>query len=74
MRWARRTARDIVIWAAFTCGIVALVFGQTIIGGVLLAFSIWQFVLAAKRGSGLFIDPRDVDQRRADRPGPNPPG
>jgi hypothetical protein len=61
---ARRTARDIVIWVALTCGIVALVLGQGIIGGILLAFAVWQLVLVARRGGGLF-----VDQREADRPG-----
>ncbi|MDD7967272.1 hypothetical protein [Actinomycetospora lemnae] len=64
MKAARRTARDVVIWAGFTAGIVALVLGQTIIGLVLLAFAVWQFTLAARRGGGLF-----VDQRPADRPG-----
>lgn len=64
MRRARRTARDFVIWAAATSGIVALVLGQGIIGAVLLAFALWQLVLVARRGGGLF-----VDQRAADRPG-----
>ena len=61
---ARRTARDTVIWIAATAGIVALVLGASIIGAVLLAFALWQLVLVARRGGGLF-----VDQRRADRPG-----
>lgn len=64
MKAARRTARDIVIWLALTSGIVALVLGWTIIGLVVLAFAIWQLVLVARRGGGLF-----VDQRAADRPG-----
>jgi hypothetical protein len=61
---ARRTARDLVIWATLTGGLVALVLGQGIIGLVLLAFSVWQLVLVARRNGGLF-----VDQRAADRPG-----
>ena len=61
---ARRTARDTVIWLAATAGIVALVLGASIIGAVLLAFALWQLVLVARRGGGLF-----VDQRRADRAG-----
>lgn len=64
MKAARRAARDIVIWLALTSGIVALVLGWTIIGLVVLAFAIWQLVLVARRGGGLF-----VDQRAADRPG-----
>ncbi|MHC1561226.1 hypothetical protein ACR9E3_19870 [Actinomycetospora sp. C-140] len=47
-----------------TAGIVAMVLGQTIIGAILLAFAVWQLVLVARRGGGLF-----VDQRAADRPG-----
>jgi hypothetical protein len=61
---ARRTARDFVIWAAATGGIVSLVLGWGIIGAILLAFVTWQLVLVARRGGGLF-----VDQRAADRPG-----
>jgi hypothetical protein len=61
---ARRTARDLVIWVAATTGIVCLVLGATIIGSVLLAFTLWQLVLVARRGGGLFVDPR-----AADRPG-----
>jgi hypothetical protein len=61
---ARRAARDVIIWAVLTGGIVALVLGQTIIGAVLLVFAGWQLVLVARRGGGLF-----VDQRAADRPG-----
>ena len=64
MRSARRTARDVVIWLALTCGLVAVVLGQAIIGAVLLAFAVWQLVLVARRGGGLF-----VDQHAADRPG-----
>lgn len=64
MKTARRTARDVVIWAVFTAGIVALVLGQGIIGLILLAFGFWQLGLAVSRGGGLF-----VDQRAADRPG-----
>ena len=64
MKRARRTARDLVIWAVLTGGIVALVLGQGIIGAVLLAFAAWQLVLVARRDGGLF-----VDQRGADRPG-----
>ena len=64
MKRARRTARDTVIWVAATAGIVAMVLGQTIIGAILLAFAVWQLVLVARRGGGLF-----VDQRAADRPG-----
>ena len=60
----RRTARDLVIWAVLTGGIVGLVFGWGIIGGVLIAFAVWQLVLVARRDGGLF-----VDQRAADRPG-----
>ncbi|GLZ49358.1 hypothetical protein Acsp06_55430 [Actinomycetospora sp. NBRC 106375] len=61
---ARRTARDTVIWVVATAGIVAMVLDQTIIGAILLAFAVWQLVLVARRGGGLF-----VDQRAADRPG-----
>jgi hypothetical protein len=61
---ARRTARDLVIWAVLTGGIVGLVLGWGIIGGVLIAFAVWQLVLVARRDGGLF-----VDQRAADRPG-----
>ncbi|MEJ2889340.1 hypothetical protein [Actinomycetospora aeridis] len=64
MKTARRTARDLVIWATLTGGLVALVLDQGIIGLVLLAFAVWQLVLVARRGGGLF-----VDQRAADRPG-----
>ena len=64
MKKARRTARDLVIWAVLTGGIVGLVFGWGIIGGVLIAFAVWQLVLVARRGGGQF-----VDQRAADRPG-----
>lgn len=64
MRSVRRTARDLVIWVALTGGLVALVLGQAIIGAVLLAFAVWQLLLVARRGGGLF-----VDQRAADRPG-----
>lgn len=60
----RRTARDLVIWFTATAGIVALVLGASIIGGVLLAFAVWQLALVARRGGGLF-----VDQRGADKPG-----
>jgi hypothetical protein len=61
---ARRTARNLVIWVVATAGIVAMVLGQPIIGAVLLAFTLWQMVLVARHGGGLF-----VDQRAADRPG-----
>ncbi len=64
MKGARRAARDLVIWAVTTGGVVALVLGWSIIGAVLLAFAAWQLVLVARRGGGLF-----VDQRAADRPG-----
>jgi hypothetical protein len=64
VKTARKTARDIVIWVTLTGGIVALVLGQTIIGLLVLAFAIWQLVLVARGGGGLF-----VDQRAADRPG-----
>ncbi|TDQ50930.1 hypothetical protein EV188_109139 [Actinomycetospora succinea] len=64
MKAARRTARDIVIWVTLTGGIVGLVLGWTIIGLIVLAFGLWQLVIAARRGGGLF-----VDQRLADRPG-----
>lgn len=64
MERARRTARDLVIWAVATGGVVALVLGWSIIGAVLLAFAVYQLVLVARRGGGLF-----VDQRSADRPG-----
>lgn len=64
MERARRTARDLVIWAVATGGVVALVLGWSIIGAVLLAFAAYQLVLVARRGGGLF-----VDQRSADRPG-----
>lgn len=64
MKTARRTARDIVIWVALTGGIVGMVLGQTLIGLAVLAFGLWQLIIAARRGGGLF-----VDQRAADRPG-----
>ncbi|HWN29312.1 MAG TPA: hypothetical protein VNP37_20270 [Actinomycetospora sp.] len=64
MKKVRRTARDLVIWAVLTGGIVGLVLGWGIIGGVLIVFAVWQLVLVARRGGGLF-----VDQRAADRPG-----
>ncbi|MEJ2865803.1 hypothetical protein [Actinomycetospora flava] len=64
MKWARRTARDIVIWVALTGGIVLMVLGQGIIGGAVLAFGLWQLIIAMRSGGGLF-----VDQRAADRPG-----
>ncbi|PVZ05304.1 hypothetical protein [Actinomycetospora cinnamomea] len=64
MKRTRRTARDFVIWAVATGGLVALVLGWGIIGGILLAFALYQLVLVSKRDGGLF-----VDQRAADRPG-----
>lgn len=64
MRRARRTVRDVVIWAVLTGGIVALVMGQHIIGAVLIAFAVWQFIVIGTGRGGLF-----VDQRAADRPG-----
>jgi hypothetical protein len=47
-----------------TGGVVALVLGQWIIGIVLLAFAVWQFVLIGAGRGGLL-----VDQRAADKPG-----
>lgn len=64
MKTIRRTARDLVIWALLTGGIVGLVLGWGVIGGILIAVAVWQLVLVARRGGGLF-----VDQRAADRPG-----
>ena len=60
----RRNIRDFVIWAVLTGGIVALVLGQHIIGVVLLAFAVWQFILIGAGRGGLL-----VDQRAADKPG-----
>jgi hypothetical protein len=64
MKGARVAARNFVIWAVSTCGIVAMVLGHPIIGAVLLLFALWQLVLVARRNGGLF-----VDQRAADSPG-----
>jgi len=60
----RRNVRDFVIWAVLTGGIVALVLGHHIIGAVLLAFAVWQFILIGAGRGGLL-----VDQRAADKPG-----
>lgn len=64
MKRTRRTVRDVVVWTVLTGGIVALVLGQHIVAGVLIAFAVWQFVLIGAGRGGLF-----VDQRAADRPG-----
>lgn len=64
MKRVRRNVRDFVLWAVLTGGLVALVLGQAVIGAILVAFAVWQFILIGAGRGGLF-----VDQRAADKPG-----
>ena len=61
MKRMRILARDTVLGAVLTGGIVAFVLGQTIIGLVLALFSLWQFTLLYRGKGGLLVDQRWAD-------------
>ena len=58
MKRMRVLARDTVLGAVLTGGLVALVLGQGIVGLVLITLSVWQFTLVYRGKGGLLVDQR----------------
>lgn len=61
MKRMRVLARDTVLGAVLTAGIVAFVLGQALIGLLVISLSIWQFTLLYRGKGGLLVDQRWAD-------------